>query len=254
MTSPSEELLPSTRRSLLHRLATAQRDGRAPSRGRRAAGGPDRCRAGGRPWRGRAGAKRADGSITKTFTAVLVLRLRNEGLIDLDDQLEKHLPGTGAGGATVFQLLGHSAGLGAEAPAPWWERTPGALRPELGDVLGERPQMHPAGHRFHYSNPGYTLLGSLIEAVRGVSWEEALRREILEPLGMHRTTGGPVAPYAQGWAVHPWADVVVREPAEDLGLMAPAGQLWSTGPTCCASRPSWPRATIGSCRPLPYGR
>uniref|UniRef100_UPI0004C6B9C3 4-alpha-glucanotransferase n=1 Tax=Streptomyces sp. NRRL WC-3725 TaxID=1463933 RepID=UPI0004C6B9C3 len=61
-----------------------------------------------------------------------------------------------------------------------------------------------------------------------VSWEEALRREILEPLGMHRTTGGPVAPYAQGWAVHPWADVVVREPAEDLGLMAPAGQLWST--------------------------
>ncbi len=168
------------------------------------------------------------GSISKTFTAVLVMRLRDEGLIDLDDPLEKHLPGTGVGGVTVFQLLGHSAGLSAEAPSPWWERTPASLRPELSDVLGERPRTHSAGHRFHYSNPGYTLLGSLIEAVRGVSWEEALRREILEPLGMRRTTSGPVAPHADGWAVHPWADVVLSEPAEDLGLMAAAGQLWST--------------------------
>lgn len=232
MTSPSEELLPSTRRSLLHRVATAQREGRAPSlvaavqrEGRIAWSGGRASREGQTPG---VDTQYRIGSITKTFTAVLVLRLRDEGLIDLDDRLEKHLPGTGAGGATVFQLLGHTAGLGAEAPAPWWERTPGALRPELADVLGERPERYPAGHRFHYSNPGYTLLGSLVEAVRGVSWEEALCSEILEPLGMHRTTTEPVAPYADGWAVHPWADVVVSEPAEDLGLMAPAGQLWAT--------------------------
>ena len=56
------------------------------------------------------------GSITKTFTAVLVLRLRDEGLLDLNDPLEKHLPGTGVGDVTVAQLLGHSAGLGAESP------------------------------------------------------------------------------------------------------------------------------------------
>ncbi|MFE3471080.1 MULTISPECIES: serine hydrolase domain-containing protein [unclassified Streptomyces] len=232
MTSPSEELLPTTRRSLVHRLATAQREGRAPSLAAAVRRGGRIVWSGGRT--GLEGqAADADtqyriGSITKTFTAVLVLRLRDEGLIDLGDQLEKHLPGSGAGGATIFQLLGHSAGLSAEAPAPWWERTPGTLRPELADVLGEQPQLYPAGHRFHYSNPGYTLLGSLVEAVRGVSWKEALRREILEPLGMDRTTYGPAAPYAEGWAVHPWADVVVSEPAEDLGLMAPAGQLWST--------------------------
>lgn len=168
------------------------------------------------------------GSLTKTFTAVLVLRLRDEGLLDLADPLEKHLPGTGAGDVTLYQLLGHSAGLGAETTAPWWERTPGTFRPTLGDVLGEQIAMHPPGHRHHYSNPGYTLLGSLVEAVRGASWEEVLRREVLNPLGMHRTTSLPQAPHAGGWAVHPWADAVLPEPAEDLGLMAPAGQLWST--------------------------
>lgn len=57
------------------------------------------------------------GSITKTFTAVLVMRLRDEGLLDLADALEKHLPGTGAGEATIAQLLAHTAGLAAESPA-----------------------------------------------------------------------------------------------------------------------------------------
>ncbi|GIJ17317.1 hypothetical protein Vgi01_40010 [Micromonospora gifhornensis] len=131
------------------------------------------------------------GSITKTFLAVLVLRLRDEGRLALTDPLGEHLPGTVAGEATIGALLAHTAGLIAEAPGPWWERTPGTLRPDLADVLGNDPQLHPAGHRHHYSNPGY-------------------------------------APHATGWAVHPWADVLLAEPAVDTGLMAPAGQLWST--------------------------
>ncbi|MEU6016223.1 serine hydrolase domain-containing protein [Streptomyces sp. NPDC047515] len=232
MNSPSEQLLPGTRRALLHRIATAQSEGRAPSlvaavqrQGQIVWSGSRSCVDGHAP---DADTQFRIGSITKTFTAVLVLRLRDEGLLDLDDPLEKHLPGSGVGGITVHQLLGHSAGLGAESPAPWWERTPGTLRPELADVLGEQPRMHTPGHRHHYSNPGYTLLGALIEKVRGESWAEVLRSEILEPLGMHRTSLQPHAPHAGGWAVHPWADAMLPEPAEDLGLMAPAGQLWST--------------------------
>jgi CubicO group peptidase (beta-lactamase class C family) len=168
------------------------------------------------------------GSITKIFTAVLVLRLRDEGVLDLADPLEKHLPGTGADEVTIAQLLAHTAGLAAETPGPWWERTPGSLRPALSDVLGEEPLRHPPGRVHHYSNPGYTLLGSLVEALRGEPWEVVLRREVLEPLGMARTSVRPLAPHADGWAVHPWADVLLPEPVEDLGLMAPAGQLWST--------------------------
>lgn len=177
------------------------------------------------------------GSITKPFTAVLVMRMRDEGLLDLADPLEKHLPGTGVGDLTIFQLLGHTGGLAAESPGPWWERTPGDLRPELADVLGdvrtEESRPHLAGRVHHYSNPGYTLLGSLVEAVRGVSWAEAVRREITEPLGLTRTSAQPQAPYAEGWAVHPWADALIPEPVVDLGLMASAGQLWSTAGDLC---------------------
>ncbi|MFE7706129.1 serine hydrolase domain-containing protein [Streptomyces sp. NPDC057486] len=232
MTYSSEELLPGTQRALLHRIASAQAEGRTPSlvaavqrQGRIVWNGSRSCVDGHAP---DSGTQFRIGSLTKTFTAVLVLRLRDEGLLDLDDPLEKHLPGTGIGGVTVLQLLGHSAGLSAESPAPWWERTPGTLRPGLADVLGEQTRMHPPGRRHHYSNPGYSVLGALIEAMRGASWAEVLQREILEPLGMRRTSTRPQAPHAGGWAVHPWADAMLPEPAEDLGLMAPAGQLWST--------------------------
>lgn len=232
MTTSRDELLPATRRQLLHRIAVAQAEGRTPSlvaavvrdgrtvwHGARTSvdgHGPDE------------NVQYRIGSITKTFTAILVLRLRDEGLLDLGDPLEKHLPGTGAGEATIAELLAHSGGLAAESPAPWWERTPGSLRPELADVLGKQPLLHPVGRRHHYSNPGYTLLGALVERVRDASWEDVLRREVLEPLGLHRTSTRPSDPHAGGWAVHPWADVMLPEPAEDLGRMAPAGQLWST--------------------------
>ncbi|MGW1890337.1 serine hydrolase domain-containing protein [Streptomyces sp. NPDC002004] len=232
MTTSSEELLPGTRRALQHRIAVAQAEGRAPSLVAAVARGGEIVWTGARSSvEGHAPDENVQyriGSITKTFTAVLVLRLRDEGVLDLGDPLEKHLPGTGVGEVTIAELLAHTSGLAAETPGPWWERTPGSSRPELSDVLGEQPFKHPAGRRHHYSNPGYTLLGSLVETLRGAPWEEVLRREVLEPLGLHRTSGQPQAPHAGGWAVHPWADVMMPEPVEDLGLMAPAGQLWST--------------------------
>ncbi|GHJ40223.1 serine hydrolase [Streptomyces sp. TS71-3] len=226
------QLLPATGRALLQRLATAQKEGRTPSMVAAV------FREGETVWHGARTSVSGHapdeqvqyriGSITKTFTAVLVMRLRDEGLLDLGDPLDKHLPGTGAGNVTIAELLAHTGGLAAESPAPWWERTPGSLRPTLGDVLGEAPFRHPTGRRHHYSNPGFTLLGALVEQLRGAPWEEVLRREVLEPLGLHRTSGRPQHPHAGGWAVHPWADVMLPEPLEDLGLMAPAGQLWST--------------------------
>ncbi|MEU2600424.1 serine hydrolase domain-containing protein [Streptomyces hirsutus] len=232
MTTHQEELLAGTRRALLHRIAVAQAEERAPSLVATVVRGGETVWTGARTSvEGHAPDEDVQyriGSVTKTFTAVLVLQLRDEGVIDLGDPLEKHLPGTGVGEATLVELLSHAGGLAAETPGPWWERTPGSLRPDLADVLGERPLVHPVGRRFHYSNPGYALLGALVEKLRGATWEEVLRRDVLEPLSLRRTGVRPKAPHADGWAVHPWADVMLREPAEDLGRMAPAGQLWST--------------------------
>ncbi|GAB2933486.1 serine hydrolase domain-containing protein [Rhodococcus aerolatus] len=166
------------------------------------------------------------GSITKTFVAVQVLRLRDEGRVDLADRVEQHLPGTGVGHATLAQLLSHTAGLPAETAGPWWERSPGTTYAELA-ASSTTPLCRP-GRRFHYSNVGFGLLGELVARHRGVPWHEALADEVLAPLGMGRTTTGPVAPAADGVAVHPHADVRHPEPAHDAAAMGPAGQLWST--------------------------
>lgn len=223
-----EPVLPTTARQLLARTARAQRDGRAPSL---VAGV---VRDGGLVWSAGCGAV-ADphtdvqyrlGSISKTVTAVVVMRLRDEGRLGLDDPLDRHLPGTPLGDRTVGQLLSHLAGASAESPGGWWERTPGGSLDEL--QLGEEDVVLGAARRFHYSNLGFGLLGELVARMRGTSWEDAVIDEVLAPLGMARTSPRPVQPSAEGTAVHPWADVVLPEPEHHAGVMAAAGQLWAT--------------------------
>jgi CubicO group peptidase (beta-lactamase class C family) len=169
------------------------------------------------------------GSITKTFVAVSVMRLRDEGAMSLTDRLERHLPGTGVGEATIGQLLSHAAGLRAETAGPWWERSPGEdFAGLVAGALTTAGARFEAGRRFHYSNVGFALLGALVAQLRGARWDEVVRRELLEPLGMARTTTRPVSPHAPGLAVHPWVDLVLPEPEHDALAMAPAGQLWTT--------------------------
>ncbi len=225
-------LEPRTARLLLARLARTQIQGRAPS----VLAGV--VRKGALAW----SAGRGDvvgppqdvqyriGSITKTFAAVLVLRLRDAGRLRLGEPVETYLPGCGLGPATVAQLLAHTAGLRSETAGPWWERTAGADYAAL-----ERTTLRAGGARvdepsrtFHYSNTGYGLLGEIAARLHGAPWPAVLQREILDPLGMTRTTMRPQSPAAQGFAVHPWADVLLPEPEHDHGAMAPAGQLWST--------------------------
>ena len=79
----------------------------------------------------------------------------------------------------------------------------------------------PAGATFHYTNVAYALLGEVVARHRGGTWWEQTQTRILEPLGMTRTTLMPQAPHALGWAVHPWADVLLPEPAHDAALSPP---------------------------------
>ena len=168
------------------------------------------------------------GSITKTFTAALVIRLRDDGLLRLDDTLEQYVPGTPLGGATLRDLLSHRAGLQAETSGPWWERTAGGAWPALAETLTAGTRALQPGERFHYSNLGFGVLGEVVARLRGRPWEACVAAELLRPLGMVRTTARPQPPAAPGLAVHPWADLVLPEPEHDAGAMAPAGQLWST--------------------------
>jgi CubicO group peptidase (beta-lactamase class C family) len=223
-------LLPSTTVRLLARTALAQREGRLPSL---LAGV---VRDGGLAWsagRGAVDEPHDDvqyrlGSITKTVTAVAVLRLREEGRLALDDPLEQHLPGTPFGSRTLAQLLAHVGGVRAESPTDWWERTPGMPFDALLDRTSVEDVKHEAGRRFHYSNLGYGLLGELVARLRSRPWAEVVRDEVLLPLEMSRTTLRPTGRAAIGWAVHPWADVLLPEPEHDAEAMAPAGQLWSS--------------------------
>lgn len=227
-------LSPTTTARLDHILAAGQRTHRLPSV---AAG---LVRGGELVWSGAVGTVdgRAEGgavdgdtqfrmgSITKTFIAVAVMRLRDAGRLELSDRLGAHVPGSALDDVTIEQLLSHAGGVQAESSSTWWERTPGGDWDALvGSGVGPRFR---SGRRFHYSNTGYAALGRLLEAVRERPWFEVVRDELLEPLGMTRTTLRPAGAAAQGLAVHPFADVLLPEPEHDAGAMAPAGQLWTT--------------------------
>ncbi len=226
-------LLDSTAAHLLSATARTQRTGRTPSL---VAGVVRDSRLAWSTGRGQVDGAPPDddvqyriGSITKTVTAIAVLRLRDEGRLRLGDPLEHHLGGTPFGDRTIGQLLAHNAGLRAEAPGEWWERVPGVGWDELaGRFTPGAEVLADPGRRHHYTNLGFAALGEVVARVRGRSWFDVVRDEILTPLEMARTSYRPQGRAARGYAVHPWADVLQPEPEHDAGAMAPAGQLWST--------------------------
>lgn len=167
------------------------------------------------------------GSITKTFTTIAVLQLRDEGRLDLDDALERHLPGTPLGELRLRGLLSHTSGLQRERPGMDWERpaplTPAELLARLPDaerVLGQ-------GQDWHYSNLAFDLLGELVERVSGVPYRRYVDERVIAPLALTRTTWQPVEPAARGYFVEPYAETVRAESPAEIGLGA-SGQLWST--------------------------
>ena len=166
------------------------------------------------------------GSITKTMTAVLVLQLRDEGRLALDDPLERHLPEAPVGGVTLRQLLGHASGMQREPEGDWWERSAGRDLASLLAELGPAKLAHPPHRTYHYSNLAYALLGGVVERAAGQPWWDMLRDRLLDPLGMRRTSYQAEEPFARGYVVHPWDQTLREEPRTDTGAMAPAGQVW----------------------------
>ena len=198
------------------------------------------------------------GSITKTFTAVAVLQLCEQGLVDLDapagDYLRAYrlIPAKpGHRPPTVRQLLTHTAGL------PQLVYPTRAFRPVLGETVpyGQRVpalaefyrgRLHliaEPGTRHTYSNHGFATLGQIIEDVTGQPLSAYFREHIFGPLGMTDTdlarSGRMSARLATGYALR--ADG--PRPVRDCDLITPgAGGIYST------TRPTWP-ATWRRCSP-----
>lgn len=217
------------------RLAEAQRTSRAPSATAAVIGDGQVV------WSGATGhlTGRADGekattatqyrigSITKSFTAVLTLRLVDDGLVELTDPIAKHLPELAdrLPGVRVSELLTHGGGLPAETEGAWWERSHGRTWDELQSSIR---LVHRPGRRFHYSNVGFAVAGELVARLRKSTWWDRMQEEVLQPLGLADTTYAPTQRAAPGLAIHPYADLLHEEPDTDTEAMAPAGQLWST--------------------------
>jgi CubicO group peptidase (beta-lactamase class C family) len=223
-------LLPQTGRRIDEIVAATQAAGRAPSLVAAVVrdGALAHLAGAGDPPAADADTQYRIGSISKTMTAALVTQLRDEGRLALDDPLERHLPGTPAGGLTLRQLLSHVAGLQREPDGEWWERSAGADVATFLAALAPNQLVHPQGRVYHYSNLAYGLLGAVLQRLTGESWPTLLGTRLLEPLGMRRTTYQPAGPFARGYVVHPWHGTLREEPRHDARAMAPAGQLWST--------------------------
>ncbi len=167
------------------------------------------------------------GSITKTFTAVLVLQLRDAGELSLDDPLTDFVPES-AHGPSLGRMLAHASGLQREPPGEIWETMQLPSREELVAGTADAEQLLAPGSWWHYSNLAYALLGEVVARKTGGAWEDVLRERVLDPLGLTRTTPVAEEPAALGYYVEPYSDAVRREPEPDLGGSGAMGKLWST--------------------------
>jgi CubicO group peptidase (beta-lactamase class C family) len=168
------------------------------------------------------------GSVTKTFTAALVLQLRDQGMLGLDDPLSVHLDVPAHGSMTIRGMLSHTTGLQREPAGNIWDTLD---VPDAGQVIHDLARAEAVlapSRRWHYSNLAYALLGHLAGRKLGGTWEEVLTDRFLTPLGLADTTVAPRAPYAQGYLVEAYSDHVRPEPEFPMGGVAPAAQIWST--------------------------
>jgi CubicO group peptidase (beta-lactamase class C family) len=168
------------------------------------------------------------GSITKLFTAIAIMQLREEGALALDDPLQQHLAEAPSNVPTIRRMLSHTSGMQREMPGDAWVTLDVPDREQLIATLGDAEQVLDPGTAFHYSNLAFSLLGEVVSALRGQPWRDVIRERITEPLGMERTSPVRSDPYATGFLVMPYSDEARAEPLIDLGGAEPAGQLWST--------------------------
>jgi CubicO group peptidase (beta-lactamase class C family) len=130
------------------------------------------------------------GSMTKQFTALIILQLAHEGKLQLEDPITKHVPDYPAESGdkiTIHHLLTHTSGIPGytELPEFWTEMSRDPYEPEeFVEVFSGLELQFEPGTSWTYSNSGYFLLGVIIEKVTGKTYEAALLERVLRPAGM----------------------------------------------------------------------
>jgi serine-type D-Ala-D-Ala carboxypeptidase/endopeptidase len=175
-------------------------------------------------------------SMTKSFTATMVLLLRDEGRLGLDDGVVAYVPevagiprwSADSPPLSIRQLLTMTAGFPADDP--WGDRQQDLDPDEFAGFLeGGVSLVWPPASRFEYSNLGYAVLGRVIADVTGVAYDEAVRTRLLEPLGIKAVFDDGLAKQellASGYVRR--NDSWLQETIHGNGAFAPMGGLWAS--------------------------
>lgn len=176
------------------------------------------------------------GSITKVWTATAVMRLVDQGLVDLDTAIIEYVPDFVGPSeeitrkVTLRHLLTHTSGIDGDFVAETGSGDD-ALEKFLVE-LAHAPQNHPLGATMSYCNSGFSLVGSLIERVTGMTWDAAMRDLVFTPLGLSQATTLPEEAIMQRAAIgHVGLDENGPVQADRWSLprsMAPAGLINAT--------------------------
>ncbi len=154
------------------------------------------------------------GSITKVWTATLVMQLVDEGALDLDAPVAEVLPGFRVADpvvsrtVTTRQLLTHTSGIDGDVFTDTGRGDECIER--YVACMSEIAQNHPLGATFSYCNAGYVLAGRIVEHLTGETWDRALRARLIEPLGLDGTVTLP-----EEALLHRTAVGHVGEPGDD---------------------------------------
>ncbi len=136
-------------------------------------------------------------SISKLFTSIAVMQLRDRGELRVDDPLAAHLSWFQIGDTfpeappvTIKGVLTHSSGLPREADYPYWTGPdyPFPTRAQVMEKISSQAELYPADANFQYSNLGLTLAGEVVAAVSGQEYAAYVQANILDPLGMRDTS------------------------------------------------------------------
>ena len=164
------------------------------------------------------------GSVTKVWTATLVMQLVDEGLVDLDAPVRRYLPGFAladedvADATTVRHLLTHTSGIEGDVFDDVGSNDDALER--YVTAMAKVGAVHGLGEAWSYCNSGFVLLGRIVEVLREQTWDDAVREHLSVPLGL-----GPVATRAAGAILHHAAVGHVAPPGTSTAVVSPMYDL-----------------------------